>query len=224
MMSKISKFVTNIKNTILSFMKKYDLKKTYPYLYNPAPTPHIIFVPPIKFFMVDGTGNPNKSPYFDSAIQCLYKISYTLKIKIIKRDIPDIDYIVPPLEGLWYMDDMRKWSVDNKDAWKWTMMIPIPEFISQTQIKQSQAIFSKTNLANIGKLRIENYKEGICVQVLYRGSYEEEGPTIKKMHTYAKQYGYKLRGKHHEIYLSDPRKTAPEKLKTILRQPILETS
>ncbi len=205
-------------------MTKYDYKKAFPYLYNPASTPHIIFVPPVKFFMVDGTGNPNKSPSFDSAVQCLYKVSYTLKMKIIKRDMPDNDYIVPPLEGFWYMDDMTKWSYDNKDAWKWTMMIPIPEFVSQNQIEEAKAIVRKTNLASIDKLRTENYKEGICVQVLYTGPYEEEGPTIKKMHAYAKQYRYKLRGKHHEIYLSDPRKTAPEKLKTILRQPVVKQS
>ncbi len=200
---------------------KFDYKKTFPQFYNPAPTTHLIDIPIMKFFMIDGMGNPNSSPSFNNAVQCLYKVSYSLKMKIVKRDMPDKDYIVPPLSGLWYMDDMTKWSSGNKDDWKWTMMIRIPEFISQNQIEEAISIASKDiKLTSMDKLRAEDYEEGSCVQILYTGPYSEEAPTIAKMHTYAKQHGYEMNGKHHEIYLSDPRRTAPEKLKTILRQPI----
>lgn len=171
--------------------------------------------------MVNGKGNPNNSKEYQEAVQLLYSISYTLKMKVIKKQQPENDYVVPPLEGLWFMDDMNKWSMENKEQWQWIMMIRIPDFVKENQINLAVTILKESKNPKMQpKLYWESYDEGECVQLLYVGPYNDEPPIIKKMHQFAKDNGYLLSGKHHEIYLSDPRKIEPEKLKTILRQPI----
>lgn len=202
--------------------KKLDYKKAFPELYKPsAKEPSIIEIPEMNFFMIDGRGDPNKSTEYKLAIETLYAASFTLKMKIIKKKMPTKDYVVPPLEGLWYMPQMENWSMKEKNKWFWTMMIRIPDFITQQQIKKSMIVLKETkNPVVFPKLRYKKYKEGKCAQILYFGSYDDEPETISKLHSYIEDQGYVLKGKHHEVYLNDPRRTKPEKLKTILRQPM----
>ncbi len=204
--------------------KKLDYKKEFPDLYKPSlKEPVIIKIPKMMFFMIDGTGDPNTSEDYKEIVQLLYNISYTLKMKVIKKETPSKDYVVPPLEGLWYMPKMEEWSMDEKDKWEWTMMIRIPDFIKDSQIKKALKILKETkNPSSFSKLRYEQYDEGTCVQIMYLGPYDEEPPTIKKIHQFAEKNGYNLNGHHHEIYLSDPRRVEPERLKTVLRQPIIK--
>ena len=142
-------------------------------------------------------------------------------MKIVKKQTPSKDYVVPPREGLWYMDDMSKWSMQNKDEWQWTMMIRIPDFVTHTQIEKAIDIAKTTkNPVALKKLYIKDYHEGLSVQLMHLGPYDTEAPNIEKMHTFAHKQGYERSGKHHEIYLSDPRKAKPDRMKTVLRQPI----
>lgn len=200
-------------------MSKIDFKRELKQLYKPSAKKFaIIEVPAMDFLMVDGQGDPNTATAYKDAIEALYAVSY--KIKFTSKKELERDYVVPPLEGLWWAEDMNTFAL-NKDAWKWTMMIMQPEWISQDMVTQATELAAKKgDLPALEKLRFENYKEGLCVQILYLGSYANEGPVIADMHAYAEEEGYQLSGKHHEIYLSDPRKVAPEKLKTIIRQPI----
>ncbi len=201
---------------------KLDLKKKFPKLYNPsAKSPVILAIPPMKFFMIDGKGNPNTAQEYKDAVETLYNVSYMLKMKVVKVKSNTRDYTVPPLEGLWYMDDMNKFKADNKEEWKWTMMIRIPDHVSDSEIAKGLELTKKLKDPPLfDKLRVEDYDEGTVVQILYFGAYSEEHDTIVSLHTYAKEHNYQLRGHHHEIYLSDPRRTKPERLKTVLRQPI----
>jgi hypothetical protein len=202
--------------------KKLDYKKEFPNLYNPsAKESTIIDVPDMKYFMIDGKGDPNTSQEFQDATTCLYGASYTLKMKIIKLKMPTKDYIVPPLEGLWFMHTMSEWTMEDKSKWQWTLMIRIPDFATDDYINKAMEILKETkDPVAFPKLRYETYHEGTCVQILYIGSYDNEGPTIQKMHKFAEDKGYVLSGNHHEIYLGDPRKMKPESLKTVIRQPI----
>ena len=202
--------------------KKIDFKKKFPLLYSAKVNkPVMVEVPPMKFYMVDGHGDPNSSQEYKKAIETLYAVAYTLKMKIVKKKTPSKDYVVPPLEGLWYMDNMTNWSMDTKDDWDWTMMIRIPDFVSEKNI--TLAIEMATELKNppaIKKLQVESYEEGQAAQILHIGAYDDEPPTIIQLHEFIAAEGFELSGKHHEIYLSDPRRVKPEKLKTIIRQPV----
>ena len=200
---------------------KLDYKKKYPLLYKPKNKPSIIEIPDMKFFMVDGKGDPNSAKEYKEAIEALYAVSYALKMKIIKKEEPEKDYVVPPLEGLWYIDDMSKWVETSKDEWKWTMMIRIPDYVTSEQLEKAREIAEKTKKpVALSKIYVKNYQEKTVVQMMHIGSYAEEHENIMKIHQYAKENGYSISGHHHEIYLSDPRKTDPAKLKTIIRQPI----
>ncbi|MHA1618770.1 MAG: GyrI-like domain-containing protein [Promethearchaeota archaeon] len=202
--------------------KKFDFKREYPELYKPsAKSIAIINVPDMKFFMIEGKGNPNTSADYKQAVECLYALSYALKMKVIKKKMPAKDYVVPPLEGLWYIDNMENWSMEKKEDWQWTMMIRIPDFVTKKHLDLAHEIARESkNPAALPKLYIANYHEGLCVQLMHLGSYDSEAPNIARMHKFAMEEGYKLSGKHHEIYLSDPRRVDPSKLKTVLRQPI----
>jgi hypothetical protein len=170
--------------------------------------------------MVDGEGDPNTSPAFQQAVEALYALSYTLKFSLKKGPQP-VDYGVMPLEGLWWADDCRVFHQADKSQWKWTAMILQPEFVTRAQVKAAfDEARRKKNPAALDKVRFETLEEGPSVQVLYTGPFSAEGPTIQRMHDFIHASGKQLHGKHHEIYLSDLRRTAPEKLKTILRQPM----
>ncbi|UCG04107.1 MAG: GyrI-like domain-containing protein [Candidatus Heimdallarchaeota archaeon] len=204
-------------------MKKIDFKKELKEYYsNVSPKEFsIVDVPPLNFLMIDGQGYPGTSQEYQDAMQTLYPLSYTLKFMMKKKGK---DYVVMPIEGLWWAENMNVFTeafMEKKDEWLWTSMIMQPDFITQELVDQAiKDVRKKKDPPAISKLRFENYHEGLSVQILYFGSYSDEGPTISRMHQYAEDQGYRLRGKHHEIYLSDPRRTKPEKLKTIIRQPI----
>ena len=198
---------------------KVDFKKTLKQLYNPSLRQiHRVDVPEMNFLMVDGEGNPNTSPEYQRAIEALYTKSYGIKFALKSHGQ---DYVVPPLEGLWWMENMRDFSLVNKDQWKWTMMIMQPDWVTAELVNETRinAMKKKSN-PSLSLIRFEKYLEGLCVQTLYRGAYADEAPKIAEIHEYIRANGFFLNGKHHEIYLGDPRKTSPEKLITILRQPV----
>jgi hypothetical protein len=202
-------------------MPKIDFKKEMKNLYNPsAKEVSLVDVPPASFVMIDGSGDPNKAEEYQEAIQALYSISYTLKFAVKKQ--LGVDYGVMPLEGLWWADNMSLFS-SNKDVWKWTAMMMQPEYVSDTLFSAAlQQVEKKKDLPALSKARLQSFHEGQSAQIMYIGSYSAEGPTIVRIHEFIKDHGYTFDGlfqKHHEIYLSDPRKTAADKLKTIIRQP-----
>ncbi len=202
-------------------MAKIDLKKELTHLYTPSKAKFtIVDVPEMNFLMIDGHGDPNIAPEYQQALDALYSVAYTIKFALKKNPETD-DYVVPPLEGLWWVENMAEFSLEDKDAWDWTMMIMQPAWVTPEIVAAAEAeAAAKKDLPALSQLRFAPYHEGLSVQIPYVGSYDEEGPTIARMHAFAREEGYALRGKHHEIYLSDPRRTAPEKLKTVIRQPI----
>ncbi len=202
-------------------MVKIDYKKEFKHLYKPsAKKIELIDVPEMNFLMIDGKGDPNTSKEFSEAVETLFSVSYTLKF-MIKKGNEQIDYGVLPLEGLWWTDDMAKFSPEAKDDWKWTVMIMQPEFVTNELIKEAiEKVKLKKDFSSITKLRFESFKEGKAAQTLHIGPFKEEGPTIEKVHNFIKENGHSLRGKHHEVYLSDIRRAAPDKWKTIIRQPL----
>ncbi len=202
-------------------MKKLDLKKEYATLYKATAKPCNVKVPKLRYLMIDGHGDPNTSKDFADAITTLYSLSYTLKF-MMKNGPEAIDYGVMPLESIWWSDDMVDFALANKSKWKWTAMIMQPPFITTRLLKAASAELTrkKKELPARAKVRLEVMNEGACAQVLHVGSYASEGPTIAKLHAFINEQGKALRGRHREIYLSDARRTAPDKLRTIIRQPM----
>lgn len=185
-------------------------------------TLEIIDIPPQNYAMIDGTGNPNGNPDFQAAIEALYGVSYTLKFARKKAGLTP-DYKVGTLEALWLADQEDfDWSDETKKAnWRWTLMIAQPDFIDWAEFTVAvEALAKKNPNRAIGKLYLKTLTEGTAVQILHIGPYDHEGPDIKAMHAYAYEQGYRLTGQHHEIYLSDPRRAKPEKLRTLLRHPV----
>jgi hypothetical protein len=202
-------------------MSKIDFKKELKHLYRPSAREFVVVdVPPMKFLMVDGHGDPNTAQEYQDAVEALYAVSY--KIKFMSKKELEKDYVVTPLEGLWWAEDMEAFTAArDKSAWDWTMMIMQPEWITQEMVEEAVKQVEKKGLPALSKLRLETYREGLSVQILHIGSYDDEGPTIARLHNeFMPENGYEEAGKHHEIYLSDPRKVAPGKLKTVLRQPV----
>ena len=201
-------------------MEKVDFKKKFKDLYAASAKKHaIVKVPAMNFLMVDGQSAP-ASESFQNAIQCLYGMAFTAKF-ILKEDETTPDYVVPPLEGLWDAGDMVEFDLTKKDAWKWTLMIMQPEWFTRKVYEKTRDILKeKKDPAALPRLRFENFDEGLTAQIMHIGPYDTEPAVIEKLHEFIEQQGHKPRGKHHEIYLSDPRRCQPEKLKTILRQPI----
>ena len=201
-------------------MDKIDLKKELKNLYNPsAKEVNVVDVPAMNFLLINGEGAPT-SPQYSEAIEALFSVAYTLKFTIKKSK--GIDYAVMPLEGLWWVDDMTEFSVERKEEWKWTAMIMQPENVTADDVKVAvEQVKKKKNPTALPKVRFESFKEGPAAQIMYVGPFSAEGPTITKIHAYIQNSGHMLSGKHHEIYLNSPATTAPEKLKTIIRQPMV---
>lgn len=202
-------------------MEKIDFRKTMKALYQPPAGRFVeVEVPPMRFLMVDGKGDPNTAKAYAEAVEALYSVSYTLKF-MVKKELSQ-DYSVPPLEGLWWAEDMNTFLSREKDKWSWTMMIMVPDFVPEGMVaKAIAAAGAKKALPALPLVRHETYAEGLSVQTMHIGSYDEEGPTLAKLHNeYLPANGLVETGHHHEIYLGDPRRTAPEKLKTVLRQPV----
>ena len=176
----------------------------------------------MQFLMVDGAGDPNLSQAYQDAVAALFSLSYTLKF-MAKKAAPGIDYGVMPLEGLWWTVDRAAFSPERKDLWQWTALIMQPDFISAAMVDRARVeLQRRKDLPALADVRFGPLAEGTAAQILHIGPYAAEQPTIAKLHQYINDNGYQPSGKHHEIYLSDPRKAAPEKLKTIIRQPIVK--
>jgi hypothetical protein len=200
-------------------MEKIDFRKVYGPLYNP-PKDRFVFVdvPILNFLKVDGHGDPNTDPSYVEALGALYAVAYGIKFALKPTGL---EYSVPPLQGLWWVPNMEDFATSKKSDWDWTMMILQPEQVTLELVeKVKQEAARKKVLPALSKLRLEAYAEGLAAQVLYFGAYADEGPTIARLHAWIAEQGYGLTGLHHEIYLGDPRKAAPEKLKTIIRQPV----
>ena len=201
-------------------MAKIDLKKELGTLYAPSSKDFsLVEVPEMNFLMVDGRGDPNTTPAFQEAVDALYAVAYTAKFALKKAG--GDDFTVMPLEGLWWMEDMRFFDLNKKDDWLWTVMIAQPAQVTPELIRDAvHEVERKKNPPALGKVRFEAFREGLSAQIMHIGPYEAEAPTIARMHGFIAEHGYEPAGKHHEIYLSDPRRTAPEKYRTILRQPV----
>jgi hypothetical protein len=201
-------------------MEKLDLKKQLKHLYNPSKREFsIVDVPSMSFVMIDGHGNPNTSQEYKDALTALYGLSYTLKFASKKQ--LGIDFTVMALEGLWWTEDMEEFSTDDKDSWLWTMMMMQPDHITAELVQQArEELTRKKDPPSLPEVRFERYHEGLSAQIMYIGPYADEGPTIARLHDFIREAGYELHGKHHEIYVGDPRRTAPDKLKTVIRQPM----
>lgn len=203
-------------------MTKIDFKKELKHLYRPSSNEFVVVdVPPMDFLMADGHGDPNTAQEYQDVVEALYAVAY--KIKFMSKKELGKDYVVPPLEGLWWAEDMDLFTTErDKNKWDWTMMIMQPEWVIKEMFDEACQQVAKTkNPPALPRLRLDPYYEGLSVQIMHIGSFDDEGPTIYKMHhEFLPANGYEESGKHHEIYLSDPRKVAPEKLKTILRQPV----
>jgi hypothetical protein len=200
-------------------MTKIDFKKSMAKFYG-APAGKFVRVdlPPMQFVKVDGRGDPNNAPEYSHAIQWLYSVSYAMKFAA-KAQL-DKDYVVPPLEGLWWADNPTDFVKRRKDRWHWTMMIMAPNFLDRGMFDLA-IVKARQKLEMPISLRLEMLDEGRCLQTLHIGSYDAEGPALTRLHDEIMPIeGLTFAGHHHEIYLSDARKTAPEKLKTILRQPV----
>lgn len=198
---------------------KIDLKKDLKDLYQP-PVGRIVEVdvPPITYLAIDGMGNPNTSERYPAALESLYTAGYTIKFAA-KQDC--IDFVVGPLEGLWYADDPSVFADRAKDQWKWTMLIPLPNEVPEATVRAGiDAAATKKPDLPIGDVRVDTLTEGRALQTMHVGPYDDEGPVLERLHQRMADEGLTWTGPHHEIYLGDPRRSAPEKLRTVLRQPV----
>jgi hypothetical protein len=199
---------------------KIDFKRELRELYAPAREPSLVEVPDLAFLMIDGHGDPNTAPEFSEAIEALYTVAYAAKFAI-KGAPGGIDYRVMPLEGVFWTADMSTFATGERSVWDWTLMIMQPDQVTSGVFGEARATASaKKALDAIGRMRLEVFAEGLAAQVLHIGPYAAEGPTIQRLHAFIAEQGYERSGRHHEIYLSDPRRSAPEGLKTVLRQPV----
>ncbi len=200
---------------------KADLRKQVASYSAPGGRFEVITMPPLRYLMIDGRGDPNTAPEYADALATLYPVAYALKF-LSKREFGR-DYAVPPLEALWWAEDMSAFTTArDKTRWHWTVMNLVPDWLADEQVSDAVAsVARKGGAPLLEAIRVEELDEGLCVQTLHVGSYDDEGPVLEEMHSrFLPANGLRMTGRHHEIYLSDPRRTVPEKLKTILRQPV----
>ncbi len=201
-----------------------DFKKEQKELYQPKTIPSIIDVPPMTFLAIDGKGDPNNSPEYAAAVELLYGLSYTIKMG--NKSV--LEYVVPPLEGFWSVDDEFRGGgapITDKSKFLWTMLIRQPDFVTAEIFEAAKyALARKKPELDVSRASLYTIREGLCVQVMHLGPYDDEPATVARMDSFAIQSGYAIdineERRHHEIYLSDPRKTAAQKMKTILRHPV----
>jgi hypothetical protein len=187
-------------------------------LYRATRTPQLVEVPALRFLCLDGHGDPNTSAEYARAVQALYSMSYTAKFAVKKAGGPS--FKVSPLEGLWWAEDMSAFETGDKSDWDWTMMIRQPDAVSgQLVSRLADEVAEQKSMPAAREVRLVTFEEGTAAQVLYLGPYSDEGPTIARLHEFILEQGLALDGKHHEIYLGDPRRATPERLRTIIRQP-----
>jgi hypothetical protein len=204
---------------------RFDLKRELTHLYTARDGAcRVVEVPPLRFLMADGAGDPNKVAAYREAVEALYAVSYAAKFLV--RAESGVDSAVMPLEGLWWLEgeppaDLDDLRLADRSAWRWTMMIAQPEHITDTHLEAArEQVRGKKGLPGLNRLRVERYAERTAVQVLHLGPYSEEGPTIARLHAFIEAHQYRPRGRHHEVYLSDPRRTAALNMRTIIRQPV----
>jgi len=197
---------------------KVDFKRELRELFAPRRSAALVQVPELSFLMVDGHGDPNTSAEYREAVSALFSVSYAARFALKRSGV--IDYGVMPLEGLWWVPDISEFSIEDKTAWDWTAMIMQPEEVTDAVLADAKQAAAQKGLPALERLRLERFAEGLSAQVLHVGPYSAEGPTIAGLHEFIAEQGYERAGKHHEIYLSDPGRAAPEKLKTIIRQPV----
>ncbi|WP_315093069.1 GyrI-like domain-containing protein [uncultured Cellulomonas sp.] len=203
---------------------KIDLTKALDSYAARRGTFRVVDVPPMRYLMIDGHGDPNSSPEFSDAVAALFPVAYTLKFAS-KKELGR-DYVVPPLEGLWWAQDMDAFTAArDKSQWDWTLLLLVPEWIDADRVAAAvEAVRAKSAPARLDEIRLEVLAEGRCVQTLHVGSFEDEGPVLDRMHhEVIPSEGLRMSGTHHEIYLSDLRRAAPDRLRTILRQPVAAT-
>lgn len=181
----------------------------------------LVEVPDLRYLMIDGHGDPNTSPAFSQATEALYPLAY--KLKFASKQTLGRDYVVMPLEGLWWAEDVEAFTASrDKSRWDWTLMIMVPDWIDHEMFAAAtEQVAAKRCPRRLHEVRLETLSEGTCVQTLHVGSFDSEAEVLERMHhDFIPEHGLRMVGKHHEIYLSDFRKTAPERLRTILRQPV----
>ncbi|NLI84476.1 MAG: hypothetical protein GX440_03545 [Propionibacterium sp.] len=205
-------------------MDKIDFKKTLDSYQAKRGVFRLVEVPPLHYLMIDGHGDPNTSPAFAEAIETLYPIAY--KLKFASKQGLGRDYVVPPLEGLWWADDMDAFSNRDKSQWDWTLLLLVPDWIDQAMVDAAvEQVAAKDPPARLGDVRFDLLDEGLCVQTLHIGSFDDEGPVLQRLHEeFIPSQGLTPTGHHHEVYFSDFRRTAPDKLRTLLRQPVAQAS
>jgi hypothetical protein len=199
---------------------KVDLKRQLGDLYRARAEPALVEVPPMRFLMIDGHGDPNGSATFQEAVQALYAASYGLKFRVRAME-HGIEYAVMPLEGLWWIPNARVWDFDDKSDWDWTLMIMQPQIVTDALVREVlRETTAKQELVALDRLRFETFAEGTAAQALHTGRWEAERATLERLYEFVRTAGYLPTGKHHEIYLSDPARTAPERMHTIVRHPV----
>jgi len=200
---------------------KIDFKKTLDTYRAPKGRFQFVDVPTMSYLMVDGHGDPNASEAFTNAIETLYPVAY--KLKFASKNELNRDYVVPPLEGLWWAEDMESFTTTrNKSLWDWTLMIMTPDWIDRSMFASAvEQAATKSPTKDFDSVRLDVLSEHRCVQTLHVGSFDDEAETLAELHNvFLPSQQLRMAGKHHEIYLSDFRKVAPEKQRTILRQPV----
>ena len=193
-------------------------------LYQPPAEPVLVRVPPFTFVMIDGIGDPGTSAGYRAAIAAVYAVSYPVVIALKRAGRPELK--VRPLEGLWWADDPGAFNPvsQHRASWQWTVMIRQPEDVPPDVYAAAFAKLAAKAVPDVaGQVRVERFDEGLCAQLMHHGPYAVEGPSVVRLHGFAAARGLRLRGRHHEIYLSDPRRSAPQKMRTVLRQPVAES-
>lgn len=201
-------------------MAKVDFKKTLDGYHARSGEFRVVDIPLMRYLMIDGRGDPNTAASYSDALATLYPVAYALKFAS-KREL-DRDYVVPPLEALWWADDHAVFtSARDKSRWEWTAMLMVPPWITTSMYDDARRTASGKDAPALDRLRLAELDEGRCVQTLHIGSYDDEAPVLARLHEeFIPAQGLRLTGKHHEIYLSDPRRVEAAKLRTILRQPV----
>lgn len=201
---------------------KLDLKKALDSYQARRGIFRVLNVPPLHYLMIDGQGDPNTSPAFTDALAALYPVAY--KLKFASKKELGRDYVVPPLEGLWWAEDMDTFTTArDKSAWSWTLMLMVPEWLTDEHVDAAvQTVGAKNPPSQLDEIRFAKLEEGTCVQTLHVGSFDDEAEVLERMHhEFIPAQGLRLTGTHHEVYFSDLRRTSPDRLRTLLRQPVI---
>lgn len=202
-------------------MDKFDFKREFKEIYSPSAKDFsLIEIPTFRYLAVDGRGDPETSQEFADAAEALFPLAYTLKFSGKKND--GRDFVVGPMSALWRSEVKDAFVTGERDKWEWTLLLPLPGWITDAEVEAAREdVAAKKNPAALGLVRVLELDEGLCIQLLHRGPYADEAPALARMHNeFMPANGLEFNGDHHEIYLNFPGRTAPEKLKTILRQPV----